>query len=70
MKARTVVVGRGERARYVTPDLSYYWEGAREQCEDNEWDGEKKYRETLYQPSSCIIPESKIFILQLGQTTS
>ena len=25
------VVGRGEeRARYVTPDLSYYWEGGRE----------------------------------------
>ena len=32
MKARTsTVVGRGEegRARYVTPDLCYYWEGAR-----------------------------------------
>ena len=26
MKALTVV-GRGRRARYVTPDLSYYWEG-------------------------------------------
>ena len=26
IKARTVV-GRGRRARYVTPDLSYYWEG-------------------------------------------
>ena len=21
------VVGRGRRARYVAPDLSYYWEG-------------------------------------------
>ena len=25
----------------MTPDLSYYWEGARAQCEDNEWDGKK-----------------------------
>ena len=32
MKARTLE-GRGEeRARHVTPDLSYYWEGAREKC--------------------------------------
>ena len=23
------VVGKGGRARYVTPDLSYYWEGGR-----------------------------------------
>ena len=22
--------GGGRRARYVTPDLSYYWDGARE----------------------------------------
>ena len=45
-KARTAVVGRGEkrkrRARHVTPDLSYYWEGAREKCEDNKWDGKEK----------------------------
>ena len=41
MKACTVV-GREERARYVTPDLSYYWEGEREKCEDNKWDEEKK----------------------------
>ena len=26
----------------MTPDLSYYWEGAREWCEDNKWDKEKK----------------------------
>ena len=32
----------GRMARYVTPDLSYYWEGATEQCKDNKWDGEKK----------------------------
>ena len=25
----------------MTPDLSYYWEGAREWCEDNKWDEEK-----------------------------
>ena len=26
----------------MTPDLSYYWEGAREWCEDDKWDEEKK----------------------------
>ena len=26
----------------MTPDLSYYWEGAREWCGDNKWDKEKK----------------------------
>ena len=31
MKARTVV----GRARYVTPDLIYCWEGERERCEHN-----------------------------------
>ena len=37
------MVGRGgRRARYVTPDLSYYWEGAREQCEEHKWDGQKQ----------------------------
>ena len=36
--------GGGRRARYVTPDLSYYWEGARGQCDDNKWGEEtKKY---------------------------
>ena len=29
VKARTVMWGGGRRARYVTPDLSYYWEGGR-----------------------------------------
>ena len=42
MKARTAVGEGGRRARYVTPDLSYYWEGAREWCEDNKWDEGKK----------------------------
>ena len=23
----------------MTPDRSYHWEGAREQCEDTKWDG-------------------------------
>ena len=37
MKARAEM-GREEEG-YVTPDLSYYWEGAREEwCEDNKWD--------------------------------
>ena len=26
----------------MTPGLSYYWEGAREWCEDDRWDEEKK----------------------------
>ena len=25
----------------MTPDLSYYWEGGRELCEDNKWDEKK-----------------------------
>ena len=31
----------------MTPDLSYYWEGAREQREDNKWDEERKKSYTL-----------------------
>ena len=30
--------GGGRRARHMTPDLSYYWKGTRELCEDNECD--------------------------------
>ena len=26
----------------MTPDMRYYWEGAREWCEDNKWDEKKK----------------------------
>ena len=26
----------------MTPGLSYYWAGGREQCEDNKWDEAKK----------------------------
>ena len=26
----------------MTPDLSYYWEGGREECEDNKWDEKKR----------------------------
>ena len=26
----------------MTSDLSYYWEGAREWCENNKWDEENK----------------------------
>ena len=43
MKARIIREWGGRRrARYVTPDLSYYWEGAREQCEHNKRDEKKK----------------------------
>ena len=31
----------------MTPDLSYYWEEAREWCEDNKWD-EKIYIAKVY----------------------
>ena len=34
--------GRKRTARYVNPDLSYYWEGAREWCDDKKFDEEKK----------------------------
>ena len=40
-KARAEV-GREEEGPLLTPDLSYYGEGAREWCEDNKWDEEKK----------------------------
>ena len=37
----------------MTPDLSYYWEGAREWYGDNKWDEEKKmlqrYNIIIYQ---------------------
>ena len=32
----------------MTPDLSYYWEGAREWCEENKWDEEKKNAQVYY----------------------
>ena len=32
----------------MTPDLSYYWEGARERCEDNKWDEEQKNVAKVY----------------------
>ena len=31
----------------MTLDLSYYWEGGREFCDDNEWDGKKKKKKNL-----------------------
>ena len=30
----------------MTLDLSYYWEGGREFCDDNEWDGKKKRKKS------------------------
>ena len=41
--------GWGRRVSYVTPDLSYCWEGARQQCKDDEWDGEKKGHRSGYE---------------------
>ena len=32
----------------MTPDMSYYWEGAREWCGDNIWDEEKKKVAKVY----------------------
>ena len=40
MKARAEE-GR-EEGPLLTPDLSYYWEGARVWCGDDKWDEEKK----------------------------
>ena len=41
MKARTVV-GRGEEGLQCGPGFELHWEGAREQCEDNKWDEQRK----------------------------
>ena len=32
----------------MTPDLSYYWEGAREWCEDSKWDVKKNVAKVYY----------------------
>ena len=46
----------------MTPGLSYYWEGAREQCEDSKWDEEKiqyhgrKYHGDESDPSPDLRP--------------
>ena len=37
-----LIFSRDKNAHYVTPDLSYYWDGAREECEDNIRDAKKK----------------------------
>ena len=40
----------------MTPDLSYYWEGAREWCEDNKWDTKKKnYEGILLLPVNIML---------------
>ena len=36
------------RGRYVTPDLSYYWEGAREWFGDNKLDEKEKIVAKVY----------------------
>ena len=41
MKVRTAV-GRGEEGPLCDPGPEFYWEGARELCEDNKWDEEKE----------------------------
>ena len=45
----------------MTPDLSYYWEGGREQCEDSKWNitkGKKKMciSDAYVQPPINITP--------------
>ena len=41
--------GGRRRARYVTPDLSYYWVGAQgEWREENKWDEKKNDAELYY----------------------
>ena len=32
----------------MTPDLNYYWEGARKKCEDHKWDGQIYIRIYIY----------------------
>jgi len=47
--------GGRRRARYVTPDLSYFWERAREWCGNDKWDEEKK----MLQRKVYVISTSK-----------
>ena len=42
----------GRRTCYVTPDLSYDWEGEKKKGEDNKWDVQK---------STCTAHVSKLF---------
>ena len=39
----------------MTPDLSYYWEGAREQCEDNKWDEEKEKKKRRNHNTAILV---------------
>ena len=32
----------------MSPDLRYYWEGAREWCEDNKWDEDFFFAKVCY----------------------
>ena len=43
----------------MTPHLSYYWEGAREWCEDNKWDEEK---EMLQRQSILLLPVNNMLV--------
>ena len=46
----------------MTPDLSYYWEVAREWCGDNKWDDEKEMlQRTLLLPHTAPLSFSGIF---------
>ena len=46
----------------MTPDLSYYWEGARESCEDNIWDKKREKRE-LVSPEALA---RRLAVLRVG----
>ena len=50
--------GGERRARYVTPDLDYHWEGAQEQCEDNTRDTRKKKRKINGRKTGCVVKGS------------
>ena len=47
----------------LTPDLSCYWEGARELCEDNEWDEERKCCKSMSLLQTPPLSVSGIFYL-------
>ena len=52
----------------MTPDLGYYWEGAREWCEDNkQWDEEKKScKDMLLLPHTSPLSFPGIFYLHVS----
>ena len=70
--ARTVVGREGGVGpyRYVTSDMSYHWEGAREWCEDDKWHEEKEKQSCKGMTTTAFLPVSGIltFLFSFSST--